>query len=80
MEIKWLTYANSNKRHAFPVDEEKCGDWSICGKGAEDSKSESDSPLCEKCPYLMKKHSNRVLGFKRMSQKRLMDFNKEHGL
>ena len=79
MKIKWMLYTGSKKRHAFPVDEKKYGDWSICGRGSLCDKFEGIDPLCEKCLYLMGKHSTEELEFKRMAQKRQTDFYKEHG-
>lgn len=69
MEIKWLTYANSVKRHAFPVDESKYGDWSLCGRGSGLSKSKGiDEPLCGKCQHILNLHTERELEIKRMIQ------------
>lgn len=54
MEIRWLTFANSAKRHAFPIDEAKYGDWSLCGRGSGLNKSRgNDAPRCGKCKEIL---------------------------
>jgi hypothetical protein len=66
MEIKWLTYAGSKRRHAFPVDEKRHGDWSICGRGSDSIKSEGTEPKCGKCLTILNHYSERELEIKRM--------------
>jgi hypothetical protein len=68
MKIRWLTYANSVKRHAFPVDEKRYGDWALCGRGSGSSKAEGEQPLCGKCQQIFEKYSERELEIKRMVQ------------
>jgi len=65
MKIRWLTYANSKKRHAFPADEQKYGDWSLCGRGSGSSKTEDDQPLCGKCLDILERSSEIELKRKR---------------
>ena len=67
MKIKWLTYANSSKGHAFPVDEAQYGDWSLCGRGSGLNKSRgNDAPRCGKCQEILEKFSERELRTNRM--------------
>ena len=80
MEIKWLIYDGSKRRHAFPVDEKKYGDWALCGRGSDSSKTEGNKPLCGKCLAIMEKYSNEEMEFKRIALKRQTDFHEEHGL
>jgi len=61
-----MLYTGSKKRHAFPVDEKKYGDWSICGRGSLCDKFEGDGPLCGKCQELLNHHSERELAIRRM--------------
>jgi hypothetical protein len=79
MEIRWLTYLNSKKRHAFPVDEKRYGDWSICGRGSHTSKSEGDEPLCGKCLEILNRYSEKNLEIKRMSLTGDTDFGEGEG-
>jgi hypothetical protein len=79
MEIKWLTFANSPKRHAFPVDEGKYGGWAICGRVPHGIKAQGNAPLCRKCLEFLKKHSTEDLESKRMLLKIEMDLDEEHG-
>ena len=69
MKVRWLIYVNSKKKHAFPVDEKKYGDWSLCGRGSHVDKVEgTDEPLCAKCQEILDKYPERKLEIKRMIQ------------
>jgi len=80
MKVKWLIYTNSKRRHAFPVDEKKYGDWSLCGRGSLASKKEGSEPLCGKCQEILEKYSERKLEIKRMVQAGEADLHEERGL
>ncbi len=66
MKIKWLTYDNSVKRHAFPTDTEKYGDWALCGRGSGAKKAEGEQPLCGKCRGILEDFSERELAANRL--------------
>ena len=74
MEIRWLTFAHNAKRHAFPVDEKKYGDWALCGRGSGSRKVETDHPLCGKCQYILEKYSEEELERIRVARTGEMDF------
>lgn len=80
MEIKWLTYSGSPRRHAFPVDEAKYGDWALCGRGSGASKVEGEQPLCGKCQKILEDFSERELEIKRMAQAEEADLYEGHNL
>jgi hypothetical protein len=75
MEFKWLTYANSPKRHAFPVDEKSYGDWALCGRGSGSRKVEGEQPLCGKCQEILERFSERELEMNRLVRAGETDFN-----
>jgi len=68
MEIKWLTYSGSAKRHAFPVDEKRYGDWALCGRGSEAKKVEGKQPLCGKCQKILENFSEKKVIARRIAQ------------
>jgi len=74
MEIRWLTFANNKKRHAFPVDEAKYGDWALCGRGSGSSKVEGDQPLCGKCQGILERFSEKELIRNRLARSGEEDF------
>ena len=79
MEIRWLRYSGSKRRHGFPVDEKKYGDWALCGRGSCSSKAEGNEHLCGKCLEILEKYSDEELESKRIALKRQTDFHEEHG-
>jgi len=80
MEIRWLTYSNSLRRHAFPVDERRYGDWALCGRGSHEPKREGDQPLCGKCKEILERFTERELEIKRSALAGDADFYEEQGL
>jgi len=70
MEITWLTYPDSKRRHAFPEDKETYGAWPLCGKGSRADAFEGNQPLCGKCLYIMEKYSDKELESRRFEIKR----------
>ncbi len=77
MKIQWLTYANSAKRHAFPVDEKRYGDWALCGRGSGSKKAEGEEPLCEKCRGILEDFSEKELAANRLLRGGERHFHKE---
>ncbi len=58
MKIFWKLYLDnsmSKRLHAFPVDEEQYGDWSLCGRGAGSPKAEGVGRYCGKCLQVLNK-------------------------
>lgn len=80
MEIRWLTYSGSPRRHAFPVDEKTYGDWSLCGRGSGANKAEGEQPLCGKCRGILEDFSKRELESKRIAEAGEADLYEGHNL
>jgi hypothetical protein len=79
MKIKWLTYSGSAKRHAFPVDEKRYGDWALCGRGSEAPKREGNQPLCGRCQWILEHFTESELTARRFARAGEEDFGEGHG-
>jgi hypothetical protein len=80
MEFRWQTFANNKKRHAFPADEKRYGDWSVCGRGSGLRKAEGNEALCGKCLMILEKYSDEELESKRIVLKSEMDLHEDQGV
>lgn len=79
MDVQWLLYLDnilSKRLHAFPTNEKKHGDWSLCGRGSGSRKEKGEAPKCGKCLEMLSKFPMPVLEEKRAEDKRYRDRKK----
>ena len=80
MDIEWLLYLDnivSTRLHAFPTNEKKHGDWSLCGRGAGSKKVKGGAPKCGKCLEMLSKFPMPMLEEKREKDKKDKDYRKK---